>query len=614
MQLLPMNKLGPREVSPGSVQFGLFLPWVSAADGNQLSVKIIHETDQFLQDIPPSAFPLSHSMDATYGDYWSAQVDIRPVDRLTPASAWGTPGTYIYRFQLTSPLLEQPLDWIVDPFAREFGVGRLSAFTLGFQDHAWSGGESGWKTPKLKELIVYEVMLHEFRGDLDRASERLQYLADLGVNCIEVMPVTNVEATLNWGFEPIGYFGVDERFGDRRNFQAFVDLAHQNGMAVILDVVYGHTGEHFPYEYVYSALRYRENPFMGAFAKDMFGPSTDWRRAFVQDYYFTVNNFWMEKCHVDGFRYDCVPNYWDGAMGVGYSNLVYSTDQFVRGQGNAAGHWQRFFNGSDFTLIQCAEQLEDPRGVVWQTYTNCTWQNDTLDAANAVASGDIGKLYELGMHLGLDGYPDEATHNHDTLPKSAFQYLENHDHSRFLANFGVIRGDDPLFDKADRSRWPKVQPYLIGLFTGKGIPLLWQGQELGADNCIPERGFARIGVIRPMLWEFFYDEEGQHILRLCRLLTRVRRNHTQFQTGDYFFYNDWSAYQSKSVLLYSRSEGPRFALVALNFGDGNARVPFVFSRAGAYVELLHGGDNFSVKAGEQRWLDVPSNYGRVWSI
>ena len=284
------------------------------------------------------------------------------------------------------------------------GSGGFRRLTLNFQDHVWSASESAWKTPRLKELIVYEVMLHEFRGDLEHAAERLPYLADLGINCIEVMPITNVEAKLNWGFEPIGFLGVDERFGNRINFQRFVDIAHQNGIAVILDVVYGHTGANFPYEYVYSRLGYRENPFMGSFAKDMFGPSTDWTRPIVRDYFFTVNHFWLEKCHVDGYRYDCVPNYWDGPTGVGYSDLVYETYKFVNAQAGA-GHWQRFSDGSDLNLIQCAEQLEDPKGIVWQTYTNSTWQNETLVSAQAVAHGDRGRLYDLGLRLGLDGFP-----------------------------------------------------------------------------------------------------------------------------------------------------------------------------------------------------------------
>jgi maltooligosyltrehalose trehalohydrolase len=613
MQLLPLDTLGPREAAPGQIRFGLYLPWVSAADGNQLTVKIIHEADQFLQDIPPLEFPLTHSIDPQYGDYWSAQVGIDPAGPPTAASAWGTQGTYVYRYQLRSPLLAEPLDWVVDPFAREFGIGRLSAFTLGFQDHTWSPAESGWKTPKLHELIVYEVMLHEFRGDLDHAAGRLRYLSDLGVNCIEVMPITNVEATLNWGFEPIGYFGVDERFGNRTNFQKFVDAAHQNGIAVILDVVYGHTGLHFPYEYVYSRLGYRENPFMGPFGADMFGPSTDWNRPFVRDYFFTVNRYWIDKCHVDGFRYDCVPNYWDGPAGSGYANLVYETYQSVRGQG-PAGDLQRFYSDGDFNLIQCAEQLEDPKGVVWQTYSNSTWQNGTLSAAEAVAHGDRGRLYDLGMQAGLNGYPTEVRHNQDTLAKSAFQYLENHDHSRFPAHFGIVPGDNPLFDKADRSRWYKEQPYLIALFTGRGIPLLWQGQEFGADNVVPERGFARIGVMRPMPWELFYDDYGRSVLKLLRKLTRIRRGNVQFQTGDYYFYNDWEKYQSNGLLLFSRSSGGRFSLTALNFTDTEVTVPFVFPRAGQWVEMLHGADNFTTTAGEQRWLAVPSNYGRIWSV
>jgi maltooligosyltrehalose trehalohydrolase len=613
MQLLPLDRLGPREVAPGQVQFGLFLPWVSAANGNQLSVRIIHESDQFLQEIPPLDFPLVHSIDPVYGDYWSTQININPSGRPTPSSAWGTPGTYVYRFLLRSPLLDRPLDWIIDPFAREFGVGKLSAFTLGFQDHSWSLTETGWKTPKLKELIVYEVMLHEFRENLEHAAERLTYLADLGVNCLEIMPLTNVEATLNWGFEPIGYFGVDERFGNRVNFQNFVDIAHRNGIAVILDMVYGHTGANFPYEYIYSRLGYRENPFMGAFAQDMFGPSTDWTRALVRDYFYTVNHFWLDKCHIDGFRYDCVPNYWDGPTGVGYANLVYETYRLVNSQAST-GHWQRFSDGAGLNLIQCAEQLEDPKGVVWQSYSNSTWQNATLGAAQAVAHGDRGRLYDLGLRLGLDGYPEQVTLNQDTLPKSAFQYLENHDHSRFLSEFGIIHGDDPLFDKADRSKWYKAQPYLVALLTAKGIPLLWQGQELGADNVVPERGFARIGVLRPMQWELFYDDYGRGILTLVRKLTRIRRGAGELQHGDYFFYNDWDKYQSQGVLLFSRSTAIGFCLVALNFTDEQKSISFSFSRAGSYVELLHGQDNFSVAAGDQRWLTVPGNYGRIWKV
>ena len=129
------------------------------------------------------------------------------------------------------------------------------------------------------------------------------------------MPLSNVAVSVDWGYLPIGYFGVDERFGKRSDFQAVVDLCHQHGIAVIVDVVYGHTGVDFPYYDAYTRLRYNENPFMGPFAKDYFsnfGKSTDFNRQLTRDYFFTVNHHWLEVYHVDGFRYDCVPNWWDG--------------------------------------------------------------------------------------------------------------------------------------------------------------------------------------------------------------------------------------------------------------------------------------------------------------
>ena len=71
LNLLPLRELGAIETN-GVVTFGLWLPWVSAADGNLVSVKIIHETDQFLQRVPPREFALTHSIRAPYGDFWSA--------------------------------------------------------------------------------------------------------------------------------------------------------------------------------------------------------------------------------------------------------------------------------------------------------------------------------------------------------------------------------------------------------------------------------------------------------------------------------------------------------------------------------------------------------------
>src|SRR5258708_56854 len=123
LNLLPLSSLGAIETND-MVAFGLWLPWVSAADGNSVTVKIIHETDQFLQNVPPREFPLAHSFRDPYGDFWSAIVPIGGTAPAVAGSAWGTAGRYVYRYTVIN-LNFGALDWIIDPFAREFGVGKL---------------------------------------------------------------------------------------------------------------------------------------------------------------------------------------------------------------------------------------------------------------------------------------------------------------------------------------------------------------------------------------------------------------------------------------------------------------------------------------------------------
>jgi 1,4-alpha-glucan branching enzyme len=614
MDLLPMERLGAREITPGTIQFGVLLPWVGAQDGNRVFVKVIHEKDQFLQTIQPFSFEMAHSTDTVYGDYWACQVNIAQQPG-SASSAWGQPGTYIYRYEVHNPTVGV-LDWIVDPFAREFGVGKLSAFTLGFQDHTWSANESTWKTPNLADLIFYELQLEEFGEGLDGTIDHLDYLADLGVNCLEIMPVSNVAMTVDWGFLPTGYFGVDERFGNRQDFQRLVDAAHQRGLAVILDAVYGHTSEDFTYCDLYRRLCYRENPFLGAFAKDYFGQSTDFSRKFTQDFFFSVNALWLDRFHVDGFRYDCVPNYWDGPMGQGYANLVFSTCQMVKSNAAQGGHWQRFVGSDQINLIQCAEQLEDPVGVLNQSCSNCTWQNGTLGAAQAVAFGSLGAITDLGLELGLAGFPEVVTTSGDTMPKTALQYIENHDHERFVCNFGLENQGEGLMQNGNRNLWFKVQPYLIGLLMAKGIPMLWQGQEFMEDYWVPPEGLGRVMLFRPVRWDYFYDEIGTNTVGLVRKLIRLRRQRVELRSGQHFFYNDWNQYQSRGLLLFSRSLAGSFTLVALNFTDQDQTVPFWFPIAGTYPEQLFGKpadllQNITPPGATQ--LTIPSNYGRIWS-
>ena len=98
--------------------------------------------------------------------------------------------------------------------------------------------------------------------------------------------------------------------------------------------------------------------------------------------------------------------------------------------------------------------------------------------------------------------------------KDGLQHFENHDHERFVYNFGIIRRDaNDRFNDGDRSLRSRVQPHLIALLTAKGIPMLRQGREFGSNAVVPESGFGRVMMFRPGRWDFYYDEVGGSVIK-----------------------------------------------------------------------------------------------------
>ena len=243
-----------------------------------------------------------------------------------------------------------------------------------------------------------------------------------------------------------------------------------------------------------------------------------------------------------------------------------------------------------------------------------TWKNGTLHAAREVA-GNSDQLTSLGFLFGLSGYPAEVQKNGGSITKTALKYLENHDHSRFVCNFGTIVSDNELLKEGDCALWYRAQPYLIGLFTARGIPMLWQGQEFGENYCLPQEGLGRVLLYRPVRWEYFYTSEGRSLIHLIRKLVKLRRNNPQFSRGEHYFYNDFALYQSRNIMLFSRGYEGVFSLVALNFGVKDQAVTFKFPFSGNYLEELHGLDNLmGISAGSEVELKVPGNYGRIWTV
>jgi 1,4-alpha-glucan branching enzyme len=210
--------------------------------------------------------------------------------------------------------------------------------------------------------------------------DQLDYLTGLGVNVLELMPVTNVGEDVEWGYTPLGYFVPDDRYGGPDAFRRLVDACHAKGVAVVLDAVYANAHPDFAYNVVYQRTGV-PSAMMGSFEGEFFGPTrpgADYTKPFTREFFYEVNHFWLTEYHVDGFRYDYVPGFWDGPAGVAYANLVYRTYELAKDLATFP-RFDSSDNGRSL-IVQCAENLPDPPGTLRTTYSNCAWATACVPA------------------------------------------------------------------------------------------------------------------------------------------------------------------------------------------------------------------------------------------
>jgi maltooligosyltrehalose trehalohydrolase len=615
---------------PGGFQitFGVYLPGIRAADGFDVVVRVIHRDDRFDPAIQPQDSHLTWKNGHPL-DLWSATVPVQPI----VGTHFGSEGLYLYRYQLwfTSPGGQRQLvtRWFTDPFARQTDVGLLSAVMLLRNPAPFVWTDAAYKTPELDDLIVYELQVEEFNDTFDGVIDRLTYLQSLGVNCLELMPVTSVKLDFDWGYGPLHYFSPSAHIGGPDGLRRLVDACHAVNIAVILDVVYQHVDPTFAYNLVYNDVNaspgtpHVGSPMIGAHGP--FGPQADFTLAFTQEYFAASNRNWLIEYHVDGFRYDEVTDLYVSPMDTGYAKLAYDTFRF-------SFSIPRFVpDPNSFSrIIQCAEALWRAPDVLRNTYTSGAWQNDLLNQAESIAAGatptaDFAHTLDpffAGRYPATKTVVNAAGNPVD-MPVAPFQYLNSHDHSHLIVFAGTTGND--FLSPGDRSRYWRMQALAIALYTSQGVPMLWEGEEFADDYNLPDNGFARIDLRRDMHWEYFYDAFGGPLVSLYRRLGQLRRASRALRSRESFYYWQQSL-QNSQLIAYHRhapadASGPeQYAMVILNFGGTAATINLPFPKTGIWTEKLDAPFRpapltITVAAsGDTQPVTVPSNYGCVFIL
>ena len=343
--------------------------------------------------------------------------------------------------------------------------------------HRWTDG--GWRGIRREGQVLYELHVGTFTqaGTWLAAAAELSALAELGVTCVELMPVAEFPGAFGWGYDGVDLFAPTRLYGSPDDLRAFVDRAHALGLGVILDVVYNHLGPDGNYlkDFTPRYFTDRHETEWGepiAFDGEGCGPV---RELFVEN-----AGYWISEFHLDGLRLDATQAMFDGSP----EHVLAAIARRAR---EAAG---------ERSVLLVAEnepqQARLVRPVERGGYgLDAVWDDDFHHAATVALTGRtegyytdyLGSPQELisvakygflfqGQRYGWQrkgrGSPARD------LPRPSFVcYLENHDQ---VANSA---GGERARLLTTPGRWRAMTALLL---LGPWTPMIFQGAELGSTR------------------------------------------------------------------------------------------------------------------------------------
>jgi maltooligosyltrehalose trehalohydrolase len=369
---------------------------------------------------------------------------------------------------------------------------------------AFDWTDDDWRGRAWHEAVIYELHVGTFtpEGTFRAIEEKLDYLRDLGVTVLELMPVADFPGKRNWGYDGVMPFAPDSTYGRPEDLKHLVQAAHAKGLMIFLDVVYNHFGPDGNYLSVYSPQFFtsrHHTPWGDGINFD--GPES----RIVRDYFIHNALYWLEEYHFDGLRLDAVHAIADDSTPDILTELAQTVRQRV---GDDRFVHLILENGDN-----AARYLRRDREGHIALY-NAQWDDDIHHAVHVLITGECDGYYsdyvqQPMRHLcrclteGFAFQGEYSDFHHaprgepsKSLPPSAFvSFLQNHDQI----------GNRAFGDRITQLAPPNaLKAAMEILLLAPAIPLLFMGEEFGAAS--------------PFL--FFCDFHGE----LAAAVTNGRRN------------------------------------------------------------------------------------------
>lgn len=339
--------------------------------------------------------------------------------------------------------------------------GYVTVIQPGKEKYKWSDYTLNFKRPNKNNLVIYELWVYDYtaKRSIKGVMDRLDYIQNLGVNAIEVMPVSEFEGNYNWGYSPTHYFAFDKAYGSSEMFKQFVDECHKRGIAVIVDMVFNHATGQNPMNKLYPyGTDLAQNPWFNVTAPHYDNVYEDWNHGFApaHNMFIRVLKYWLEEYKIDGYRLDISHGLCSDKANTSVDNLIDYYQKGVKAVEPDAymilEHWGGSMGTERPRLISYGMQCwENTNHAYCQTAMGWLKEGDGFEAANQ------------------DGY---------------VTYCESHDEERMQYQCkqygnGNIKTDESV-------RLGRVAANVAFNVLLNGSHMLWQFEEIGYDfsiNC-----------------------------------------------------------------------------------------------------------------------------------
>lgn len=347
-------------------------------------------------------------------------------------------------------------------------------------DFAWSDG--GWQGVKLEELITCELHVGTFtpEGTFRGVMERLDYLCELGVTALELMPVVEFPGRRNWGYDGVFPFAPHHAYGGAAGLKALVDACHCRGLAVILDVVYNHLGPEGNYLHSFAPYftnRYR-TPWGDAVNFD--GPLSDG----VRHYIIANALHWVSEYHMDGLRIDAIHGIYDFSA----RHILRDITQAVNSLARRLGRNVHVIAESELNDVRTITPAESGGHGL-----HAQWCDDFHHGLMTYLTGErCGYFVDFGTFRQLEKafregfvYSGEYSRHHrrrhgsssaDLPPRRLVVFSQNHDQ---VGNRAL--GDRP----SSRLSLEQLKLAAAAVILSPYLPLIFMGEEYGETAPFP---------------------------------------------------------------------------------------------------------------------------------